>query len=294
MDSPRRTRGGAYAPPVILLFAACSSTPTLLLAPDATASGQGGGRGPWGAAQDERGYVSGATETVVTDVIWPAREDGSAQDLPGGWPTVVFVHGGDVAADRYFWLGAHLASRGYLVAMPHHPLDLAITATGNAIAALHGVMDDEADHVSGATAIGGHSLGGVIASWDWANDPAFGGLFLLASYPTEDTDVASRGGSPVLSIVGEEDGYAAPADCAAGAALFSDPVYYAEIPGMIHFSWVDDNEPDELAADGDPSRGTESVRTDGMLLIDSWLDGWLEDDADALATLNADPYLVTP
>lgn len=269
----------------MLLLLACVAPPTLLLDPDPARTGADGADGPYGAALTTHAYTARVTETVTVDFVYPADGDASAVPLDGGWPLVVFVHGGAVEAERYHWLAAHLASRGYAVGLPHHPLDLAFFEAGNARVAREGLAQDEP--LSGMSAIGGHSLGGVVSVIDWVADPAFTAVFLAASYPDDGTDPTERGDSPALSLAGAEDGYASVADVAAGAERFSN-VTYGVVDGMTHFDWVDNPTDAELAKDG-VSTGTAATRTHALDVVDTFLDASLRGDADAAARL-AGPF----
>lgn len=60
--------------------------------------------------------------------------------------------------------------------------------------------------------IGGHSLGGSVAAFDVEADPTrYVGLYLLASFSNEQGDLSNWSGA-VLSLYGELDGLATPAD----------------------------------------------------------------------------------
>lgn len=273
----------------MLFLLACSAEPSLLLAPDDTRSGLDGSAGPLGAAFVPRAYTARATETIAVDYVYPADADAQPVDLDGGWPLVILVHGGAVEPERYHWLAAHLASRGYAVGLPHHPMNLAFFEAGNARVAREGLAEDEAEHLSGRAGIGGHSLGGVVRVIDWVAEPAFTALFLAAAYPDEGTDPAERAGSPALSLAGSEDGYASAADVEAGAARF-DGILYGVVNGMNHFDWVDNPTDAELAKDG-TSTGTQNTRQHALAVVDSFLDAALRDDAAAAARLAAGEFV---
>lgn len=97
-------------------------------------------RGAWGRADrnaqpapDGAGYVSKApTHQVRTELAeWhdqarsrkvpiKAYIPAGAEPEPGGWPLVVFSHGGGGSRQGGTYLGEYLASRGYVVIAPQH------------------------------------------------------------------------------------------------------------------------------------------------------------------------------
>jgi predicted dienelactone hydrolase len=66
------------------------------------------------------------TEGLDVDVIYPSDSQGAVDRSGAPYPVIVFVQGGLVTVQRYQWLTAHLASRGYVVLAPHHQLDLPV------------------------------------------------------------------------------------------------------------------------------------------------------------------------
>ncbi len=103
----------------------------------------------------------------------------------------VFYPGGKVEAAAYAPLMQKLSKRGITCVLVEMPLKLAVLDAGaweEAIAYAPGVK---------TWYIGGHSLGGAMAS---SCDPkVFAGVVLLAAYPTDTVDI------PVLSLRGTED-----------------------------------------------------------------------------------------
>lgn len=253
------------------LIACARPGPLLLLPPDDTRTGALGTDGPDGAALLNLRYDARVVDAV--DVEWVYPSDETAAPVRADAPTVVFVQGGLVTVDRYRWLAIHLASRGYNVLSPTHPLDLAIFTIGNAEAALDGALDDPdlAPWIGGPVFVGGHSLGGVVAVKNWLADDRFDGVVLLASYPAAGDDPADRAGSPVLALAGSTDESALAADVEAGFERFSAPRTFGLVDGMNHYAWTDDATADELAADG-PVEDLALVRAHALSLLDAWLD----------------------
>lgn len=137
----------------------------------------------------------------------------------------VFQPGARVDARAYVALLGEVAARGHVVVIVKQPLGIAFTATGAAprVFAVH----------PGVTrwAVGGHSLGGVVAARSASGDPRIAGLVLWASYPDGATTVR---GLPVLSVAGSADGLATPAQIAAGRPLLPPDTRYVWIEGGIH------------------------------------------------------------
>lgn len=110
---------------------------------------------------------------------------------------MIFYPGGKVEYSSYAPLCEKIASRGILVVLFHEPFNLAILD----IDAADGIKEEfpDVEHWF----VGGHSLGGAIASSYFAeNEDQYEGLILLAAYSMEDI---SKTDAAVLSIYGSED-----------------------------------------------------------------------------------------
>lgn len=158
------------------------------------------------------------TDLLAIEIVFPANADGTPRkDLQNRrWPAVVLVQGSGVDTKRYHWLAAALAQRGYVVALPTHPLELAIFEADNASVArdllafapegslLEGLVERE------RIAIAGHSHGGVVAVKS-ALSGGYGAVALLGSAPdAADTARFSRTGYPTLLVAGDRDCKASP------------------------------------------------------------------------------------
>lgn len=110
--------------------------------------------------------------------------------------TVLLYGGGLVEAKSYAKLGVVLAEKGYTVYLLNSTLNLPILSTGKAkkVIKRYGLK-----HVS----IGGHSLGGVVASMN-TELPEVDGLILLAAYPSDSINLANSN-LPVLSLTASKD-----------------------------------------------------------------------------------------
>lgn len=253
-------------------LAACAPEPVVLIAPDDAADGREGRDGPFGAVLETRAVQARVTERLLVDVVRPAAGDGP-------WPGIVFVHGGLVPPERYHWLGAHFATRGYAVAYPHHDLELAITEVDNGVLALEALRDDPGLFTDRPVAAIGHSLGGVVSAWMWArHDDEVGALGLLAAYPAGDGPIDDRPGSPVLAIAGTTDRSAPVDEVRAGFDRFREPRLYAAIDGLNHYGWTDDATAAERDGDGPAGRPLPELRTDAQHVLDAWLDHALRDE----------------
>lgn len=277
-----------------LLACARTGSLTVVVEADPARTGTDGTDGPYGAAVVERRYAARVTEGVWTRVWWPV--DGDGAPAVTGAPAMVLVQGGSVAVDRYDWLASHLATRGYGVVMPEHPFDLAILAVGNAQDAWVGVVGDTGAPFTGVfdprqpLGVAGHSLGGVVAAMNWVEDERFDAVALLAAYPADGTAVGTRAGSPVLVMVGSDDGASLPTDVEAGFERFGEPRWYGEVEGMNHYAWTDDATEADLAKDGVASRPDAETRPDALNLLDTWMDAVLGHDGDARDRLDAGEF----
>lgn len=133
------------------------------------------------------------------DGITVSREDGriifTPEEPRAG---LIFYPGGKVQYEAYAPLMEACAEEGLLCILLHMPGNLAVLD----INAADGIQEEypEID----TWYMGGHSLGGsMAASYVSSHAEDYEGLFLLASYSTEDL---SSSGLKVLSIYGSEDG----------------------------------------------------------------------------------------
>ncbi|MGM0214161.1 alpha/beta hydrolase [Enterococcus sp. AZ109] len=113
-------------------------------------------------------------------------------------PIVIFYPGALVEPESYSPWAESLAQSGYPVYVLKMPLDLAVLAPNRA----EDVLNEQPDR---SYVIGGHSLGGVMAS-RFANENTdhLKGVFFLASYPDEKGSLADKK-VPVLSLTAEND-----------------------------------------------------------------------------------------
>ncbi|MGX7418533.1 alpha/beta hydrolase [Carnobacterium gallinarum] len=114
--------------------------------------------------------------------------------------SVLFYQGALVDEASYGIWAKQLAEAGYSTYLIHQPLNLAVLGENRAETIL-------ADYPITNYVIGGHSLGGVMASRFAHNhlDDSLKGVFFLASYPDKKGTLATSK-LPVLSLTGSNDG----------------------------------------------------------------------------------------
>ncbi|WP_430601716.1 hypothetical protein IGJ02_001710 [Enterococcus sp. DIV0724b] len=115
-------------------------------------------------------------------------------------PALIFYQGALVENASYSIWAEKVAEAGFSVYLVKQPLNLAVLGQNKAKQVIH--SNDLKNYV-----IGGHSLGGVMASRFAAeqDNNALKGVFFLASYPDEKGSLSKFKGQ-VLSLTGSEDG----------------------------------------------------------------------------------------
>ncbi len=145
----------------------------------------------------------------------------------------VFYPGGKVDPRAYAPQAHAIAAQGFLVVIVPVPLNLAVftpNVAADVQAAYPGVMH---------WAVGGHSLGGVMAAHFAHDHPqTVQGLALWASYPQASDDL-SRNAVAVVSISGTRDGLSTPAKIEASRPLLPPSTTWVIIDGGNHgqFGW---------------------------------------------------------
>jgi dienelactone hydrolase len=188
------------------------------------------------------------SDLVSVDVIFPI--DASGHATGSARPAVVFVQGGFVTPDQYRWQAERLATAGYVVAMPHHLLDLAFFEVDNGAAARALVVSPPTSLLTGLVdpariAVAGHSLGGVVAS-KLAVEGKFQALVLEASFPDSADDRALPSLKlPSLSLAGTKDCSAKFELVQAGWNKLPSPTALVVLSGLTHYQFTGDQAPDE-------------------------------------------------
>lgn len=154
---------------------------------------------------------------------------------PGAAPRrtgLVFYPGALVDPRAYAAMLRPLAEAGYPVVIVKAPYDIAFFAPD----APSGVIADEPDTTRWV--VGGHSLGGVVASsYAGAGHPGVAGLLLWASFPA--SSIAGATALQVTSISGTQDGLSTPAKIDAARPLLPPATEYVVIEGANHADFGD-------------------------------------------------------
>lgn len=149
------------------------------------------------------------------------------EPLNGIRPTGFILYpGAGVDYRSYAPILRQIAQRGYIVAVPSMPLNLAFFKTNAADQIIE--KYPEIDN----WVIGGHSLGGVVAANYAAGHPSVEGVVFWAAYPgdnsLEDVDIK------VLSVYGSLDGLATPQQIRDSRSLLPPDTMFIEIDGGNH------------------------------------------------------------
>jgi predicted dienelactone hydrolase len=183
-----------------------------------------------------------STDLVKVHVFFPADESGAPQAtaLPG----LVFIQGGLVGTERYAWQATALAKRGYVVALPEHPLQLAFFAIDQGRAALSLLQTPPPNSLlvglvdTSRVAVAGHSLGGVVAM-KLALEGGFAAVVLEASFPdTADASLLPSFTHPSLSLAGTLDCSAKLDNVKAGWNTLPSPTALMVLPGVTHYQFT--------------------------------------------------------
>jgi predicted alpha/beta-hydrolase family hydrolase len=141
---------------------------------------------------------------------------------------LIFYPGARVEPRAYAVLMRALAARGTAIFIIKLPYDIAFFAQDRATAII------DAHPEIRTWAVGGHSLGGVVASsYAAAHTDRVAGLLLYASYPASDLS-AQLANTAVLSISGTNDGLATPEKIEQSRALLPASTHYVAITGSVH------------------------------------------------------------
>lgn len=149
---------------------------------------------------------------------------------------VLFQPGALVDARAYAAVLRPIAAAGHTVVIAKQPLGIAFLSMG----ALDSARD--AHPTIRNWVVGGHSLGGTVASMEATATPAQGtapvtGLLLYASYPADDISRSLH--ADVESISGTRDGLATPAKIAASEDDLPASAHFTVIDGASHAQFGD-------------------------------------------------------
>jgi dienelactone hydrolase len=119
-----------------------------------------------------------------------------------------------------------ISAQGYRVFVPFMPFNLAFFNVN----AAKGIIADNPEINNWA--VGGHSLGGLLAYQYAVKDTDIDGMIFWASYPNGDQLIDRN--IPVLSLSASLDGLATPADIDQSRVLLPSDAYFIEIQGGNH------------------------------------------------------------
>lgn len=183
------------------------------------------------------------TDVQRTHVYFPASEDGTPAParVRGGF---VFVQGGAVGTSQYAWLAQTLAEQGFVVAVPEHDFDLAIVSIDRASEALrllrqgpaHSALDGLL--LNRRVALGGHSLGGVVAGKAQTLTAADALVFLASYADGADLPTLTAHPAPSLVLAGADDCRAARATVEQAAAQLPSPTVLSVLTGVTHMQFT--------------------------------------------------------
>ncbi len=187
----------------------------------------------------------GDSEVTVTTVAvpWTAGQANNPQFYYEFSPVgvspdtgFIFYPGGTVSAAAYAPMALEIARAGFFVALVPMPNCLALFGVGRA----EEVITNNPG--IGTWAIGGHSFGGVAASWyisgNFTNNSKIDGLVLWAAYTDADSPIASFQGE-VISLWGTNDTLTTPQEIIDAKPDMPADTYYIELEGANHtqFGW---------------------------------------------------------
>lgn len=201
----------------------------------------------------------------VTADNWLVFSPADARPAAG----VIIYPGGRVDARAYAPYARAIAQEGYLSVVVPMPLALAVLAPDRAADVMTAFPDVE------AWAVGGHSLGGVMAA-QFAAQPAAGqggklaGLVLIAAYPADNADLSDRDDLAVVSIYGSADGLAEPATVEAARARLPQGTRFVRLEGGNHaqFGWYGPQAGDNAATISHAAQQAQTVEAILALLAD--------------------------
>ncbi|WP_062465081.1 alpha/beta hydrolase [Demequina soli] len=172
----------------------------------------------------------------------------------GSGTAVLFQPGALVDARAYAAVLRPLAEAGHTVIITKQPLGIAFLDVG----ALDAARQERPELTRWV--VGGHSLGGVVASMeadadDSADTQPVVGLLLFASYPAGDLSTSLT--AAVESISGSEDGLSTPAAIEASRDDLPADAHFTVVDGAVHAFFGDYG---TQAGDGTPTISHDEAR----------------------------------
>lgn len=175
-----------------------------------------------------------ATEALISDSKIDVKNNNYISFIPkdiNSSEGFIFYPGGGVEPESYAPLCKEIALQGYTVVIAKMPLNLAVLSPNEADKIIK-----EYDNID-TWAIGGHSLGGVMASKYASTHEDIKGLALYASYPSEDE--LKKSDLEIISIYGSEDGIVNQENLADSKYDLPKDAKFIEIDGGNHSQFGD-------------------------------------------------------
>lgn len=176
-----------------------------------------------------------ALDSLKSDSMVTVQEDGDIVFKPvsnGKDIGFIFYPGGKVEASAYAPIAKEIASKGYTVIIAKMNFNLAVLSPNRA----EEIISNNKDINSWV--IGGHSLGGVMASNYALENDKIKGLVLLASYPQDKIDLRNTQ-LKVLSLWGSNDKVADLNKVIEAKKLMASDAKFIEIEGGNHGGFGD-------------------------------------------------------
>ncbi|MDH4620148.1 alpha/beta fold hydrolase [Brevibacillus sp. AY1] len=167
--------------------------------------------------------MQGGEGITVTDAgEWIILEGGQNYD-----PAIILYPGARVKSESYAPLARLLAGYGHRVFIARMPFQLAVTDFQRADQLIKNLPNQ-------SFVIGGHSLGGAMASRYASLHPdRFEGVFFLGAYPDRKGDLRETE-LPVLSLLGSRDGIVNREHYEKGKTYLPEETVYMSIEGGNH------------------------------------------------------------
>lgn len=175
-----------------------------------------------------------ALDSLVSDNKVEVTVDGNITFAPKEKEATkgfILYPGAKVDAKAYAPLCRKIAENGYEVIILDMPLNFAMLSPNKAEKIIK-----EHENIK-SWVVGGHSLGGVVASRFAANEKNVDGVVLLASYPSNDD--LKQLGKEVVSIWGSKDGVVNFANLIESKDKLPEDTTYVEIEGANHSQFGD-------------------------------------------------------
>jgi len=199
---------------------------------------------------------------VVERITWYELQPEKKNEAGAAFrPTtgLIFLPGARVDPRAYAALLRPLARAGFLIIVLREPLGFSIAARDHA----QTVIDRHPEIQSWA--VGGHSLGGVVAASFADTHPQIKALVLYAAYPAAPLQ---RTDLKVVSLYGGDDELTTPAKIEESKADLPSDAAYVEVPGGVHSTFGDYGlQPGGGQPSGDPAAAQKLIRDTTQALL---------------------------